>query len=170
MKEEIAFPYSISTLGFVLKKLGFRFKRRHRESIVHKRSDLIAWRESFLRRIKEIREKETERQIVYMKGKPTASGEQVIINNVFKYFKANNPSDRDHSLFKHTAEATGSSLSTVRRIVQQKNGLKTPGKKRPNRKEEFSKLDEFDLGVIRRIVRGYNARNETFSLKNYKNN
>ena len=65
-----------------------------------------------------------------MKGKPTASGEQVIINNVFKCFEANNPSDRDHSLFKRTVEATGSSLSTVRRIVQQKDGPKTPGKKR----------------------------------------
>ena len=32
-------------------------------------------------------------------------------------------------------------------------------------KEEFSNLDEFDLGVIRRIVHGYYARNETFSLK-----
>ena len=53
-----------------------------------------------------------------MKGKPIASGEQIIINNVFKYFKANNPSDGDYSLFKCTAEATGSSLSTVRRIVQ----------------------------------------------------
>ena len=98
-----------------------------------------------------------------MNGKPTASGEQVIINNVFKYFKANNPSDRDHSLFKCTAENTGSSLSTVRRIAQQKDGLKTPGEKRPNRKEEFSKLDEFDLGVIRRIVHGYYGRKETFS-------
>ena len=73
--------------------------------------------------------------------------------------KANNPSDGDHSLFKRTAEAT------VRRTVQQKDGPKTPGKKRPNRKEEFSKLDEFDLGVIRRIVHGYYARNETFYLK-----
>ena len=100
-----------------------------------------------------------------MKGKPTASVEQVIINHVFKYFKANNPSDRDHSLFKCTAEATGSSLSTVRRIVQQKDGLKTPGIKRPKRKEEFTKLDESDLGVIRRIIRGYYARNEKFSLK-----
>ena len=44
LKEEIAFPYSISTLGFVLKKLGFRFKRRQRESIIRERSDLIAWR------------------------------------------------------------------------------------------------------------------------------
>ena len=63
-----------------------------------------------------------------MKGKSTVSGEQVIINNVFKYFKTNNPSDRDHSLFKRTAEAIESSLSTVRRIVQQKDGPKTPGK------------------------------------------
>ena len=101
-----------------------------------------------------------------MKGKPTASGEQVIINNIFKYLKANNTSDRDYSLFKRPAEAKGSSLSTVRRIVQQKDGLKTPGKKRPNRKKEFSKLDEFDLGVIRRIVHGYYARNEHFPLKN----
>ena len=69
-----------------------------------------------------------------MKGKPTASGEQVIINNVnvFKYFKANNPSDRDHSLFKRTAEATGASLSTVRRIVQQKDEPKTPEKSSAN--------------------------------------
>ena len=49
--------------------------------------------------------------------------------------------------------------------MQQKDGPKTPGKKRPNRKEEFSKLHEFDLGVIRRIAHGYYARNETFSLK-----
>ena len=36
--------------------------------------------------------------------------------------------------------------------MQQTDGPKMPGKKRPNRKEEFSKLDEFDLGAIRRIV------------------
>ena len=49
--------------------------------------------------------------------------------------------------------------------MQQKDGPKTPGKKWPNRKEEFNKLDEFDPGVIRRIVHEYYARNETFSLK-----
>ena len=77
LKEEIAFPYSISTLGFVLKKLGFRFKRRQRESIIHERSDLNAWRESFLRRIKEIREKEPERQIVYTDETWLNSGHRV---------------------------------------------------------------------------------------------
>ena len=77
LKEEIAFPYSISTLGFVLKKLGFRFKRRQRESIIHERSDLIAWRESFLRRIKEIRKKEPEHQIVYTDETWLNSGHRV---------------------------------------------------------------------------------------------
>ena len=70
-------PYSISTSGFVLKKLGFRFKRRQRESIIHERSDLIAWRESFLRKIKEIREKEPERQIVYTDKTWLNSGHRV---------------------------------------------------------------------------------------------
>ena len=77
MKEEIAFPYSISTLGFVLKKLGFRFKRRQREFIIHERSDLIAWRESFPRRKKEIREKEPEHQIVYTDETWLNSGHRV---------------------------------------------------------------------------------------------
>ena len=44
-------------------------------------------------------------------------------------------------------------------------GLKRQVKKEKNRKEEFSKLDELDLSVIRRIVHGYYARNENFSLK-----
>ena len=69
-----------------------------------------------------------------MKGEPTSSNEQVIIDNVFKYFKAHKTSDRRQSLFKHMAGATGSSLLTVRRIVKQKDGPKTPGKRRPNEK------------------------------------
>ena len=78
MKEEIAFPYSISMLGFVLKKLDFRFKRRQWESIIHERSDLIAWRESFLRRTREIREKEPERQIVCTDETWLNSGHRVL--------------------------------------------------------------------------------------------
>ena len=57
----------------------------------------------------------------------------------------------------------------VRRIVKQNDGPKTPGKERKNGKEEFSKLDEFDLSVIRRIVHGYDARNENFLLKKLLN-
>ena len=44
--------------------------------------------------------------------------------------------------------------------------LKRQVKKAKNRKEEFSKLDEVDLSVIKRIVvHGYYAINENFSLK-----
>ena len=100
---------------------------------------------------------------VNMRGKATKSGEQVVIFNVYKYFKAHNPSESQNFLFKCTSEATGSSKSTV------SDGPKTPDKKRKNRKEEFSKLDEFDLSVIRQIVHGYYARNENFSLKKLLN-
>ena len=44
-------------------------------------------------------------------------------------------------------------------------GLKRQVKKRKKRKEEFIKLDEFDLSVIRQIVYGYFTRNENLSLK-----
>ena len=40
-----------------------------------------------------------------------------------------------------------------------------PGKKKPNKKEEFNKLDEFYLGIIRRIVHTFYQNNKTFSLK-----
>ena len=100
-----------------------------------------------------------------MRGKATKSGEQDVIFIVYKYFKVHNPSESQNFLFKCTSEATGSSISTVRRIVKKSDGPKTPGKKRKSRKEEFNKLDEFDLSVIRRIVLGYYARNENFSLK-----
>ena len=82
-----------------------------------------------------------------MRGKPTKSGEQVVIFNIYKYFKVHNPSESQDFLFECTIQATGSSISTVRRIVKQSDGPKTPGKKRKNRKEEFSKLDEFDLNM-----------------------
>ena len=46
--------------------LGFKYKKCQRESIVHKRADMVAWRESFMRRIQEIRKNEPDREIVYM--------------------------------------------------------------------------------------------------------
>ena len=61
LKEEINFPYSTPTLHLLLKKLGFRwYKVRRRDSIIREREDLVNWREAFLRRIKEIREKEPD--------------------------------------------------------------------------------------------------------------
>ena len=65
LKEDFNFPYGRTWLGKLIKKLGFCFKKKARESILYERADLIEWRENFLRRIKEIREKEPEREIVY---------------------------------------------------------------------------------------------------------
>ena len=45
--------------------LGFNYKKRQRESIVHERADLVAWKESFMRRIQEIRTNKPDRGIVY---------------------------------------------------------------------------------------------------------
>ena len=84
-----------------------------------------------------------------MKRKSTSSNEQVIIYDVFKNFKAHKPSESQQSFFKNTAEATGSSLSIVRRIVKQKDGPKTSGKKKANKKEELNKLDELIIHFIK---------------------
>ena len=65
LKEDIDFPYGKTNLYNLLKKLGFRYQRRGREGIVNERSDLITWRGSYLKRIKEVREKEPQREIVY---------------------------------------------------------------------------------------------------------
>ena len=65
LRDEIHFPYSITTLSLVLKMLGFKYKKRQRESIVHERADLVAWRESFMKRIQEIRKNEPDRETVY---------------------------------------------------------------------------------------------------------
>ena len=47
-----------------LKHLDLSIKKRGRESILNERSALIMWRVSFLRRIREVREKEPQREIV----------------------------------------------------------------------------------------------------------
>ena len=65
LRDEIHFPYSIITLRMVLKMLGFKYKKRQRESILDERADLVAWRESFMRRIQEIRKNEPDHEIVY---------------------------------------------------------------------------------------------------------
>ena len=65
LRDQIHFPYSITTLNLVLKMLGFRYKKLQRKSIVHERADLAAWRESFMRRTQEIRKNEPDWEIVY---------------------------------------------------------------------------------------------------------
>ena len=65
LRDEIHFAYLITTLSLVLKMLGFKYKKRQRESIVQERADLVSWRELFMRRIQEIRKNEPDREIVY---------------------------------------------------------------------------------------------------------
>ena len=65
LKEDINFPYGKTNLYNLLKKVGFRYQRRGREGIVNERSDLITWRWSYLKPIKEVRENEPQREIVY---------------------------------------------------------------------------------------------------------
>ena len=97
-----------------------------------------------------------------MRGKPVTSGERAIILNVFKHLKGNFPLESQRSIIERTSKATGSSISTIKRIIKEKRP-RSPGKKRPNRKK-FIKLDSFDLSVIRRIIHSFYSRNESPTL------
>ena len=52
LKEKMDFPYGRSRLHKLLKKMGFCFKFRGKERLIYERSDIIAWRERYLRAIK----------------------------------------------------------------------------------------------------------------------
>ena len=97
-----------------------------------------------------------------MRGKPLTSGERAIILNVFKHLKGNFFLESQRSIIERTSKATGSSIPTVKRIIKE-GRPRSPGKKRPNRKK-FTKLDSFDLSVIRRIIHSFYSRNESPTL------
>ena len=84
-----------------------------------------------------------------MKGKALSLGERKIIFYVFNYLKTENPSLKRNALVEMTVKATGASAISVKRIVGEKDGTKSPGKSKPKRKKAFDRLDELDLGVIR---------------------
>ena len=44
-----------------------------------------------------------------------------------------------------------------------KHEVKSPSKIRPNRKKEFNKLDEFNLGVFRHMIHQFYARGESLA-------
>ena len=83
-----------------------------------------------------------------MKGQALSLGERKIIINIFIYFKTENPLLKRNALVEMTVKATGASATSVKRIVDEEDGNKSPGKSRPKRKKAFNRLDEFDLGVI----------------------
>ena len=106
-----------------------------------------------------------------MRGKTTKSGEQVVNFkfNVYKYFKVHNPSESQNFYSSVHQKLQDVLYQQSGGLSNKVMGLKRQVKKNKKRKEECSKLDEFDLSVIRRIVHGYNARNEHFSLKKLLN-
>ena len=59
------FPYKRENLRLLLIKMGFKFTRSARNSLIHEREYLIAERAKFIRRILKIREKEPHRKIIY---------------------------------------------------------------------------------------------------------
>ena len=92
-----------------------------------------------------------------MKGKALSSGKRKIIIDIFNYFKTD-------ALVEMTVKATGASANTVTRIVNEKDGNKSPGKSRPKREKAYNRLDEFDLGVIRCMMHSFYPRGKSPTL------
>ena len=94
--------------------------------------------------------------------------EQQIILNVAKYFQeesksGNKPQFREGAVIAKTAAATGVSKNSVRKIVSAGKVI-DEGKTR-KAKVRFGKLDNFDVGVIRRIIHNLYRENISPSLK-----
>ena len=85
-----------------------------------------------------------------MRGKAISFQETKIILNVFNHFKTDNSSFNENAVTTLNSKAIGAAHTSVPRII--KHEIKSPSKIRPNRKKEFNKLGEFDLGVVRRMM------------------
>ena len=101
-------------------------------------------------------------------GKSISVEEQQIILNVAKYFQeenksGNKPQFRAGGVIAKTAAATGVSKNSVRKIVSAGKVI-DEGKTRKG-KVRFGKLDNFDVGVIRRIIHNLYRENISPSLK-----
>ena len=106
-----------------------------------------------------------------MRGKATKSGEQVVIFNlmftdILKYTTLQKVKISYWSVYQKLQDLLYQQLEGLSNKVI---GIKRQVEKAKNIKEEFSKLDEFDLNVIRRKVHGYYAWNENFSLEKLLN-
>ena len=104
-------------------------------------------------------------------GKSVSVEEQQIILNVAKYFQEesksrNKPQFGAGAVIAKTAAATGVSKNSVRKLVSARKVI-DEGKTR-KAKVRFGKLDNFDVGVIRRIIHNLYRENISPSLKNLK--
>ena len=77
-----------------------------------------------------------------------SSEERKIILNLFKHLKTENCSLNENAVITLTFK--------VPRTVKHK--VKLPSKILPDRKKECNKLDEFNLGVVRRMIHQFYAR------------
>ena len=101
-------------------------------------------------------------------GKSISVEEQQIILNVTKYFQeesksGNKPQFRTGAVIAKTAAATCVSKSSVRKIVPA--GKVIDEGKTSKAKVRFGRLDNFDVGVIRRIIHNLYRENISPSLK-----
>ena len=87
--------------------------------------------------------------------------EQQIILNVAKYFQeeskgGNKPQFRAGAVIAKIAAATGVSKNSVRKIVS--SGKVIDEAKTRKAKVRYGKLDNFDVGIIRRIIHNFFGR------------
>ena len=65
LKGKMNFPFGKTLFWRLLKKMGFGYEKRGRQKIISERPEIIAWRETYFRRIRQIREADPERPIVH---------------------------------------------------------------------------------------------------------
>ena len=88
-------------------------------------------------------------------GKPVNSKQQNIILNVVNHFvkeKEDGGKPLYRSQYTRLCAATGFSSTYIRKLAKEGKAGRTPGENRHQKKGNFGKLDDFDLGVIRRII------------------
>ena len=105
-----------------------------------------------------------------VRGMPKTVREKNIIFNVIKYFEDEKERHgkqkfRPNAVMQKAAEATGVPLRTLQRLSNANSeSKKIKSKKAKLSREKFGKLDDFDLGVIRRLIHQFYLRNESPTL------
>ena len=105
-----------------------------------------------------------------VRGMPKTVREKNIIFSVIKYFEDEKERHgkqkfRPNAVMQKAAEATGVPLRTLQRLSNANSeSKKIKCKKAKLSRQKFGKLDDFDLGVIRRLIHQFYLRNESPTL------
>ena len=87
-----------------------------------------------------------------------------MLSNILK-MKKNVMENKNLDQMQKAAEATGVPLRTLQRLSNgNSKSKKIKSKKTKLSREKFGKLDDFDLGVIRRLIHQFYLRNESPTL------